>query len=60
MKEALDNAYSGEYQKAIELKENSNFEEILYTNAGSTVTSHCGKGTIGILYLDEELDCCEE
>lgn len=42
------------------LKEHSNFEEILYTNAGSTVTSHCGKGTIGILYLDEELDCCEE
>ena len=42
------------------LKAHSDFEEILYTNAGSTVTSHCGKGTIGILYLDEEVVYSEE
>lgn len=28
------------------------FQEILETTAGSTVTSHCGKGTLGILYIN--------
>lgn len=35
------------------LKENSNFKEILITQAGATVTSHCGQNTIGILYLND-------
>ena len=35
------------------LRENSQFEEIIRTNAGATVTCHCGKGTIGVLYITE-------
>lgn len=35
------------------LKENTKFKEILETTAGSTVTSHCGPHTIGILYLND-------
>ena len=27
------------------------FEEILETTAGCTVTSHCGPGTLGILFV---------
>ena len=30
------------------------FEEILETNAGSTVTTHCGAGTLGILFVRKE------
>lgn len=37
------------------LKANSQFDEVIRTHAGATVTCHCGKGTIGILYIDEEL-----
>ena len=29
------------------------FDEVLITSAGSTVTSHCGKDTLGILYIME-------
>lgn len=35
------------------LKEKYNFKEILETTAGATVTSHCGKGTLGILYIND-------
>lgn len=35
------------------LKENANFKEILVTNAGATITSHCGANTIGILYIND-------
>ena len=28
------------------------FREILHTRAGSTISSHCGPGTLGILYYD--------
>ncbi len=42
------------------LKSNSDFEEVIRTRAGATVTCHCGKGTIGILYLDEEIVTSEE
>lgn len=35
------------------LTERFNFKEILETTAGATVTSHCGKGTLGILYLND-------
>ncbi len=35
------------------LKENTKFEEIYETTAGSTITSHCGANTIGILYLND-------
>ena len=27
------------------------FEEILETTAGCTVTSHCGPGTLGVLFV---------
>lgn len=30
------------------------FEEIHITRAGSVITSHCGPGTLGILYVDSE------
>ncbi len=30
-----------------------NFEEICVTRAGCTVSSHCGPGTIGVLFLHE-------
>ena len=30
-----------------------NFEEICVTRAGCTVSSHCGPGTIGVLFLYE-------
>ena len=33
--------------------ENSKFKEILITQAGSTVMSHCGPNTIGILYIND-------
>ena len=29
------------------------FDEVLLTIAGSTITSHCGKDTLGILYINE-------
>ena len=29
------------------------FDEVLITVAGSTITSHCGKDTLGILYINE-------
>lgn len=35
------------------LKENTAFKEILETTAGSTITSHCGSHTIGILFLND-------
>lgn len=34
-----------------ELKKRSYFEHIHITQAGSTISSHCGPGTIGILYI---------
>ena len=35
------------------LKQNTNFKEIFETTAGSTVTSHCGSNTIGILFYTD-------
>lgn len=29
------------------------FKEVVITCAGSTITSHCGKGTLGILYIND-------
>lgn len=34
------------------LKQNTQFAEILETTAGSTITSHCGPNTIGILFYN--------
>lgn len=34
-----------------ELASLNRFEEILVTRAGSVVTSHCGPGTLGVLYI---------
>lgn len=35
------------------IKEHYQFNEIIETIAGSTVTSHCGKGTLGILFIND-------
>ncbi len=35
------------------IKENTKFDTILETVAGSTITSHCGPGTLGILYIND-------
>lgn len=35
------------------LKENTKFENVIETIAGSTITSHCGPGTLGILYIND-------
>ena len=35
------------------IKENTKFKEILETTAGSTITSHCGSNTIGILFYTD-------
>ncbi|MBQ3158578.1 MAG: DegV family protein [Clostridia bacterium] len=29
------------------------FKEVVITDAGATITSHCGKGTLGILYIND-------
>ncbi len=36
------------------VKKYFDFDEILETNAGSVITSHCGQGTLGLLFLSEE------
>ena len=33
------------------LKELNHFDEILITRAGGVISSHCGSGTLGVLYL---------
>ena len=35
------------------VREYQNFEEICVTRAGCTVSSHCGPGTIGVLFIHE-------
>ncbi len=41
-------------EKAIALvKETFNFDEVLETVAGSVVTSHCGKNTLGVLFIHD-------
>jgi len=37
-----------------ELASLNRFEEILVTRAGSVITSHCGPGTLGVLYIAEK------
>ena len=32
------------------------FADVIATHAGSTVTSHCGKNTLGILYINQPLE----
>lgn len=48
--------HSGCQQEVIDevygyLKELNQFEEILVTRAGSVISSHCGPGTLGVLYI---------
>lgn len=35
------------------LEKYGKFKEVLFTNAGSVITSHCGENTIGLLYLND-------
>lgn len=32
----------------------NHFDEVLETNAGGVISSHCGPGTLGVLYIDGE------
>ena len=48
--------HSGCEQETVEkvrayLKELDIFDEILETRAGGVVSSHCGPGTLGVLYI---------
>jgi fatty acid-binding protein DegV len=36
-----------------QVKELFQFDEILETTAGSVVTTHCGKNTLGVLFIYE-------
>ena len=36
------------------VKENFQFDEIIETVAGSIITSHCGRGTLGVLFIYEK------
>ena len=36
------------------VKETFAFDEVIETVAGSIVTSHCGKGTLGVLFIYEK------
>lgn len=41
-------------QTAMEkVKETFAFDEVIETVAGSIITSHCGKGTLGVLFITE-------
>lgn len=35
------------------VKSKNIFKEVLLTEAGATITSHCGKGTLGLLYIND-------
>jgi fatty acid-binding protein DegV len=41
-----------DYLKA-ELSKNINAKEIIVTQAGCVISSHCGPNTIGILYIEK-------
>lgn len=36
------------------------FEEVLVTRAGCTISSHCGRNTLGVLFVRKEREACEE
>ena len=38
----------------VQLEEMNYFKEILVTRAGSVITSHCGPGTLGVLFIAGE------
>ena len=38
---------------AVNHLKDAGFEEVYVTNAGGTITSHCGEDTLGILYLND-------
>ena len=55
-KERVFITHSGCEQEIIDavynyLKELNHFDEILITRAGGVISSHCGSGTLGVLYL---------
>ena len=35
------------------LKELNYFDEILITRAGGVISSHCGPGTLGVLFVEK-------
>ena len=56
LSEQIEAKDAGKLQEAIEtvkekVAELFDFENVYETTAGSTVTSHCGKNTIGVLFI---------
>ncbi len=49
----VTSCHSEEADKFVDelLKKNCNFSHVYHTDAGSVISSHCGPGTIGLLYL---------
>ncbi|MBR2371987.1 MAG: DegV family EDD domain-containing protein, partial [Clostridia bacterium] len=47
---AIDQEVVNSVREALKEK---GFENILETVAGSTITSHCGPGTLGVLYIND-------
>ena len=43
-KDCIDAAYRA-------VRESMQFDEILETTAGCTITNHCGEGTLGVLFV---------
>ena len=41
------------------LKSLNYFDEILITRAGGVISSHCGPGTLGVLYLEGQVTILE-
>lgn len=41
-------------EKVIKRLEKEGFQNIYPTHAGATITSHCGEGTLGILYINDD------
>jgi DegV family protein with EDD domain len=46
-------ASEAQIQSVKEILENHGFKHIMVTNAGGTITSHCGEDCLGILYLND-------
>ena len=46
-------ATDGMIEEAKKALEERGFKEIYLTTAGSTITSHCGENTLGILYMND-------
>ena len=51
---AADKSYRYLEEKMQELPETKQIKNLFHTEAGCVIASHCGQGTIGILYIMTE------